>query len=219
MKVNSVFRYFLLFLLMGLSRGVWADDSTRQVVLIRHAAVDLEHHGWMSAKKAAALRAEYDRAPVFRFEPDTVLAYLPMRLTDTVYVSALPRSIATGLFLFGDSAHIVSSRLLNEFELHVVRLPLVLPYKGWTSISRALWLLGARNSGTESYREAKERVRYITDYIEEKAKQNGQVILVTHGFLNRNIAHELRKRGWQLSQNRGKENLGATILEKNISSR
>lgn len=219
MRVSSVFRYFLLFLLMGWARGVWADDSIRQVILIRHAAVDLEHHGWMSAKKAAALRAAYDRAPVFRFDPDTVLAHLPPRLIDTVYVSALPRSIATGLLLFGDSAQIVSSRLLNEFELHVVRLPLVLPYKGWTSISRALWLLGARKSATESYREAQERVQYIADFIEEKAEQNGQIILVTHGFLNRNIAHELRKRGWQLTQNRGKENLGATILEKNISSR
>lgn len=185
----------------------------QEVVLIRHAEVLLEHPGWMSSKEAAKYREKYDTAPVHQFNTDTVLAKIPERITDTVYVSGLPRSIATGLKLFGDSANVVSIKMLNEFEMHVVWLPAYLPYKGWTVFSRGMWLLGMEKHGTESYKEAKERVKMVANFIEEKAEKDKQVILVTHGFINRNIANELEDRGWNITQNNGRENLGATVLE------
>ena len=188
--------------------------SGQEIVLIRHAEVSLDHAGWMGPKKAARNREAYDTAPVYQFDPDTVLAKVPPRVTDTIYVSGLPRSIATGIKLFGDSATIVSLDLLNEFEMHVVWLPLYLPYKGWTGISRALWLMGWEKRGTESYAEAKDRVKFVCDVLEKKADEQKQVILVTHGFINRNIAKELEKRDWEITQNEGKKNLGATVLRR-----
>ncbi len=186
----------------------------QQVILIRHARVFQDHSGWMSAKTAAEMRAAYDTAPIHQFNADTVLAQLPRRISDTVYVSALPRSIATGALLFGDSATLVSNALFNEFELHISRLPLYLPYKAWTSLSRGLWLLGHKHKTAESFDEAKNRVEEAVNFIEHKAQQQQQVILVTHGFINRNIANTLEKRGWKLTQNNGTENLGATVLKK-----
>lgn len=186
----------------------------QEVILIRHAKVSLDHSGWMNSKKAANFREAYDTAPVHQFNPDSVLAQIPARITDTIYVSALPRSIATGLKLFGDSANLVSLELLNEFEMHMIWLPAYLPYKGWTVISRGMWLLGLEKHGTESYREAKKRVQIVADFIEERAAIENQVILVTHGFINRNIANELEDRGWDITQNKGNENLGATVLNK-----
>lgn len=190
------------------------QTQAQEVILIRHASVKLEQKGWVGAKKASRLRENYDTAPIKQFDPDTVLSKIPKRITDTIYVSALPRSIATGLKLFGDSATIVSISDLNEFEMHMVWLPLYLPYKAWTSISRTMWLMGLEKPGTESFDEAKDRVKDMCSFIEKKAEQNKQVILVTHGFINRNITKELEKRGWKISQNKGKENLGATVLKK-----
>lgn len=186
----------------------------QEVILIRHAEVALDHPGWMTSKKAAKYREAYDTAPVFQFNKDSVLAKIPKRTTDTIYVSALPRSIATGLKLFGDSATVVSLSMLNEFEMHVVWLPAYLPYKGWTVLSRGLWLLGMDKQGTESYKEAKQRVKDVANFIEDKAQNNKQIIMVTHGFINRNIAKELENRNWIIIQNEGTENLGATILRK-----
>ncbi|WP_163325705.1 phosphoglycerate mutase family protein [Draconibacterium mangrovi] len=190
------------------------QSVAQEVILIRHASVKLERHGWMGAKKASKMRDAYDTAPISQFDPDTVLNKVPKRITDTVYVSGLSRSIATGLKLFGDSATIVSLQELNEFEMHMVWLPLYLPFKVWTSISRTTWLMGLEKPGTESFQEARERVDDVCSFIERKAEQNKQVIMVTHGFINRNIAKELEKRGWQVVQNNGKKNLGATVLRK-----
>lgn len=186
----------------------------QEVILIRHAEVFLDHPGWMSAKKAGDYNNKYDTAPIHQFNKDTVLAKIPPHITDTVYVSGLPRSIATGVKLFGDSTTIVSMVMLNEFDMHMIWLPAYLPYKGWTVLSRSLWLLGLERRGTESYGEAKERVKIIANFIEEKAETQKQVILVTHGFLNRNLTKELKKRDWTITQNNGTKNLGATVLKK-----
>nr|WP_319510696.1 phosphoglycerate mutase family protein [uncultured Draconibacterium sp.] len=205
----------LIQLIFFLGIAVCGQQTLAQeVILIRHAEVKLERHGWMGAKKASAVRDEYDTAPISQFNADTVLSKIPQRITDTIYISGLSRSIATGLKLFGDSATIVSLDDLNEFEMHMIWLPLFLPYKIWTSISRTMWLMGLEKPGTESFQEARERVDAVCSFIEQKAEQNEQAILVTHGFINRNIARELQKRGWRVIQNNGKENLGATILRK-----
>ena len=200
----------IILLLTASSVNLYAQE----VILIRHAAVQHERPGWVTSKKAAQYRANYDTAPVHQFDPDTVLAKIPQRITDTIFVSGLPRSIATGLKLYGDSAQIVSLKMLNEFEMHVAWLPLLMPYKAWTSYSRALWLMGWEKRGTESYAEAKDRVKAVANFIEKKAMLDGQVVMVTHGFINRNIAKELERRNWTITQNKGKTNLGATILRK-----
>lgn len=184
------------------------------MILLRHAKVFQDHSGWMGSKRASELRANYDTSPIHKFNADTVLAKLPPQITDTIYVSKLPRSIASGVILFGDSATIVSMDLFNEFELHVSKLPLYMPYKAWTSLSRAFWLMGHKYQTVESYSEAKERVKRATNFIEEKAKTQKQVILVTHGFINRNIAKSLKRRGWEIATNNGSKNLGATILRR-----
>jgi broad specificity phosphatase PhoE len=179
--------------------------KAQEVILLRHAKVFQDHSGWMGSKRASELRANYDTAPIHKFS------------ADTVYVSKLPRSVASGVILFGDSATVVSMDVFNEFELHVNKLPLYMPYKAWTSLSRTFWLIGHKHQSVESYSEAKQRVKRAVDFIEAKTKIQEQVILVTHGFINRNIANTLKKRGWEITENKGSKNLGATILRRENS--
>ncbi len=188
--------------------------SCQEVILLRHAKVDIKAGGWTGHKKAIKYQRLYNTAPIAPFNAGKVLAGLPKRRTDTVYVSNLSRSVTTGWLLFGDSAVVLSSCFLDEFELNVIRLPLLLPYKGWTSVSRALWLMGIHGKNNESYKEARGRVGEIADFIEERLEYNEQVIMVTHGFLNHDIAREMKKRGWGIIKGAGTKNLGATILIK-----
>ncbi|MGQ1784037.1 MULTISPECIES: histidine phosphatase family protein [unclassified Saccharicrinis] len=204
---------FLLILLIFSSCLI--ELLGQEVVLIRHAKVDMDAKGWMRARKAAEYRKSYDVSPIHDFVSDEVLDQLPVLNSDTIYTSALYRSKESANCLFGDSAFFVAMPMLNEYELHVVRWPLILPYKGWTRISRVMWLLGKKKEGVESHKEAKERTKEAVDFIEEKSLHNQQVVLVTHGFLNRNIGRELEKRGWTRTLNNGKTNLGATVLRKN----
>jgi hypothetical protein len=210
--LTRIIKIWLVAFYVFFSELVFSQDQ--EVILIRHAKVNIEVSGWMGPKKAAQLRKLYDTSPIYPFVPGSVLEKLPELKTDTVYVSSLCRSVSTGWMLFGDSAIILSSPFFDEFDLHIVRLPFILPYKGWTGISRALWLLGANQKHNESHREAKRRVKQIADFIELRLQYNKQVILVTHGFLNRNVARELKKRNWQQVADNGGKNLGTTLLRK-----
>ncbi len=207
-------RIALKILLITFSFAICTHVSSQEVILVRHAKVNLETGGWMGAKKATVLRKSYDTSPIISFSADSVLNTLPECKTDTIYASSLTRSISTAWMLFGDSAIILSSDIFDEFELNIVHLPLLLPYKGWTSLSRVLWLLGVNKKSKTSYREAKERAGRITDFIEDRLKYNNQVILVTHGFLNRDISKELKRRNWHKIIDNGGKNLGSTVLRK-----
>lgn len=208
--MKTIGKIFLLLCIICLTNFVFCQE----IILIRHAKVNLDTKGWMGYGKVVQLNEQYNIAPISKFEAKQVLAELPPIKTDTVYVSNLNRSIVTGWTLFGDSAVVLSSGFLDEFELNIVHLPLRLPYKGWTSVSRALWLLGLNQKNNESFKEAKSRVLKIADFIEDRLNYNEQVVMVTHGFLNRYVARELKKRGWMDIQDHGSKNLGATVLQK-----
>ncbi len=214
MNVLSLLRYRNWVLAVLFVVFIQSSTSGQEVVLIRHAAVDMKVKGWMNSPKAAKYRMSYDVSPINKFVSSEVLIHLPDLNSDTIYTSALFRSKETALGIFGNSAFYVSLPLLNEYELHVVKWPLLLPYKGWTSVSRIMWLLGLNQKGVESYKQAQQRTLRVVDFIEQKGQCNQQIVLVTHGFLNRNIAKELERRGWRRTQNNGKNNLGATVLKK-----
>lgn len=196
--------------------GIWSSSFCfgQEIVLVRHAKVDMHVNGLMGSNKAAYYSQAYDTTAIVEFFADTVLAKLPERTTDTVYTSILFRSMATAGELYGDSVVFISSPVFNEFEMSILKLPLVLSYKAWASISRATWLLGRKGKDAETYSEAKQRVIKNVLFLEEKAGTDKQVILVAHGFINRNIKNQLLNRGWKLKQDQGLKNLGAFVLQK-----
>ncbi len=202
----------ITILFFGINFG--SQCFAQEIILIRHAQVDMHVSGIMGPKKAMGFVQAYDTANIVNFNADTVLAKLPPISSKTIYTSTLYRSMATAAKLFGDSVQYISSPLFNEFGLSVVRLPLVLPFKAWSTFSRVSWLMGRKRNNAESYKEAKQRVQKCVLFLEQKSETENQVVLVSHGFLNRNIKNQLVKRGWKLRKDHGLKNLGAFVLEK-----
>ena len=66
----------------------------------------------------------------------------------------------------------------------------------WMVIHRLLWWCGfSRNS--ESRREAKERAATAADTLIKLASMHQSILFIGHGWMNRYIAKELKKRDWQ----------------------
>lgn len=203
-----------MFIGAGILAFYPVQTKAQEIILIRHARVNIDAKGWMGPKRAEICRSSYDTAQIAEFNPDPVLSLIGKRLTDTVYTSCLPRAIATAGKLFGDSASCIPDSLFNEFGLPIARLPLILPFRGWTSISRAAWLVKHSSRDGESFPLAKKRVDEAVSFIEEKAAQTGQVIVVGHGFFNHSLKNHLKKEGWKKVYDKGEKNLGMIILRK-----
>ena len=66
----------------------------------------------------------------------------------------------------------------------------------WLFIFRVFWLIGY-SPNSESYLQAKYRAKKCSVKLIETAKENGSVVFVGLGILNKLLSGELRNRGWQ----------------------
>lgn len=189
-----------------------------QIYLIRHAKPNLHKRFLSSSGQAQDYIENYNKAPIHEIDLNKVK--VDLNKPHQIYCSSLARSQETALSLFGDSYVIVSDSIFREFELKIVHVNSIVkfPLDLWKGLSRLFWLLGCNHEGIESYKEAKKRVVLSVDNLEKLARQEETAILVGHGMINAAIAKELRKRGWDVICKKGHLNLGATVLQKNISN-
>lgn len=134
-------------------------------------------------------------------------------LTKVIASSVLPRSIQSADAI---TTHQFSynSALFNEVELPVVNWGRIkLSPRLWAIILRIIWLLGF-STGSESYKESKERAMNAVLELERLSTENGSVLLVGHGVYNRIIANELRSKSWKGPANPGRKYWSFAVYTK-----
>jgi broad specificity phosphatase PhoE len=184
-----------------------------RIFLVRHARPDVSRKGAFREQQASQFIRDYDSADIVAGAPKP--AGLPYGKIGKVYCSTLNRSKRTAQALFGPEMPLVEDATFNEFERKILRLPLLrFPIDFWLTASRALWLLGLNSKGIETFRQAKRRARRAAEHLANQARQERQLVLVAHGFLNAFIRRELQKLGWQVVRKDGSGFLGVTELEK-----
>lgn len=125
-----------------------------------------------------------------------------------VYSSTLERSISTATQI---GKEIIEKEEICEAELPKLRFPKVrLRVKCWLVIARILWIFGCTN-GCESQRKFKERVSGVADWLESISHYE-RLCLVGHGWFNRSLTKELKRRNWMLKESTGKGFLSYQIL-------
>jgi broad specificity phosphatase PhoE len=186
-----------------------------RIFLVRHARPEVSRKGAFGQQQASQFIQDYDAADVEAgISPP---AGLPYKEVKKVYCSTLTRSKKTARALFGPEMPLVEDPTFNEFERKILRLPLLkFPIDFWLTASRAFWLLGLNSSGIETFRQAKSRSRHCAEHLTSQAQQEGQLVLVAHGFLNAFIRRELQKQGWQVTRKDGSGFLGVTVLERKV---
>lgn len=162
------------------------------ITLMRHGKSAHPTRGRFTCGEMVAWCIAYDRAGIADAPPEHSLQLAQQ--ADILVCSPLPRARAS-LKALGRQAQEVAT-LYREAELPVppLRFP-ALPPVLWLVLLRLLWLCGYARQA-ESYKAACARAARAADKLVDYAKQ-GDVMLVGHGVINRLIARELRKRGWQ----------------------
>ena len=167
-----------------------------EISFIRHGRSRSSEKKRMKSSDFTEWVADYDREGVFEegdYPPDTVKR---ISTAGIVFSSHLSRSVESASLLNAEGT--VSDSLFREAELpHINRdiLKVKMPPGLWAVSLRVIWLLGY-SKGCESYRSTKRRALQAADKLIESAESHQTVVLVGHGFFNRMIARELRKKGW-----------------------
>ena len=155
-----------------------------KIGLVRHFEVDCHNRFLMTSAEFKKWVGQYDCSPV-----------KPVNLAlednwDKCYCSDLPRAIETAQHIYkGD---IIQTHLLREIPIApVVETNVKLPYLFWLMAGRLAWYC-SHQSQTESLSQSKDRVqRFLSEVLEE-----GNFLIVTHGFLMMQIQQELLNRGF-----------------------
>jgi len=170
-----------------------ARRGTLRILLIRHGQPHLplapttSHHGfhdYIGAYEAAGL----DPASL----PPPELAEI-MRELVAVYASDRPRSHQSARAL---AAEPILDPIFAEAPLASPPIPLLrMSAPKWAVVSRVLWHLGFA-PGIENAKAARLRAEAAAQALIARAKQDGAVALVAHGYFNFLIGRVLARRGF-----------------------
>ncbi len=174
-----------------------------QIILMRHGKPELDLESLkqqkVSARQVGEIVASYEFSGLSSTATPTEAASTVADECSAAFSSDLKRAT--------DSIQKLGIQAKTTYD-DVFREP-ALPYLnlGWPKFSfftycilfRVLWFLGFSANG-ESYNSAKRRARTCAKILRKSAKEEGRVLLLGQGMMNRLIARELRGRGWYNAQ-------------------
>ncbi|WP_264289553.1 histidine phosphatase family protein [Duffyella gerundensis] len=179
------------------------------IILMRHGKPDRQSSSRLTALAMAEWCEQYDLSLVCDLPP--ARSEMIARQADYVIVSSLPRAQSSLEKLQMQPQEI--SPLFAEVDLPIIAFPRWrLPPFLWLSVLRALWFCGV-SGRVESYRDASQRAHQAADRLIERS-HSGTVLLVGHGIMNKMIARELRRRGWQAEKHASSRHWSTAIYNR-----
>jgi len=179
------------------------------IILMRHGKPDHPGSGRFTARALADWYEGYDLADICDSPPPRSMAIAQM--ARVIASSPLPRA-RSSLTRLGLQPHEVDD-VFSEVAMPLLPLErLHLPLTVWLALLRLLWLCGYAGH-VESLTHARARARQAADKLVALSKQ-GTVLLVGHGIMNKMIARELRKRGWQAEKHASSRHWSSAIYHR-----
>ena len=184
----------------------------KQIILIRHAKVDIDNTkkiDSLSLKKWVEL---YDSAPIVSESLPTEDTITLAQNADVVVTSTLRRAIDSAKVL-GVEVH-TQNALFNEAAIPEIVIPyLKLKPKSWLVILRLMLLLGLGKKET-SLKASKVQAEKAAMQLETLIKEHDKVALVGHGGMNWLIGKALVQSGWVQEGKSGHNNWGTSLFCK-----
>lgn len=166
------------------------------IVLIRHAT-PIVNYNICNYNEACIQLLNYNKTKnikeneLCKFMNTSVFKKIRFSNDLKIFSSTTPRASETALKLFKEQDKIFKSDLFTEFDLNILKIPLIkMPLRSWFLFSRLLWFLGMSNNAKEISKELK-RVNIAEQIILNKYSKTSIRVLVSHGlfckFLEKNL--------------------------------
>jgi broad specificity phosphatase PhoE len=154
----------------------------------------------------------YEQSPLADGQtcPEALIREIP---DDAVLLSSLrPRAMQTADRL-ARGREVRRDPTFNEAPLPPPRWKTRHLPKTWNKIARVVWLMG-HHDGDEHVRDARKRAGKAADMLVEAAAEGRDVVLAAHGWFNRMVRPELKKRGWTCIHDGGDKYWSYRIYQK-----
>ncbi|MDV6330154.1 phosphoglycerate mutase family protein [Asticcacaulis sp. 201] len=179
--------------------GKMAAGHIGAITLVRHGEPNLSRRVKFDWRGYEAWWAKYDQAGLLAGQTPPPLLHDFARDARYIYSSTLRRSIETARAVCGERAF-ESLDMLIEAPLPPPHFPSFIKLSpnswGWGFMARVWWWYFNVHQGLESRDQAKKRARAAAEFLMERAREGGDVLVLAHGFFNLMISIELKKMGY-----------------------
>lgn len=182
-----------------------------EIILMRHGKPSFHDNSKITCREMVNWITQYNFSHITDDTPPALSTTLALKAS-TIISSPLPRAISSLKAL--DRKPNLIDEVFKEVELPLYPIPGIrLPSYYWAVFFRLLWLCRISH-GTESLNIAKKRAaRAAKILINLARKNNGPVLLMGHGIMNRLIASELSLRSWKAYRHPDNGYWSATIYK------
>lgn len=170
-----------------------------EIVLVRHGKPSLVESRTLSASAFSRWIVGYNNSGILSGSKPP-LALISLLQSHYIISSDLKRAV--------DSADRCNSQknklqlnLLREMEIPEFNFPIKLTANSWLLLNRLLWFVNIGRE-VESFSDAKNRAKLAAIELVKLAIKHNKVAVFGHGLMNRYIAKELIKLGWNGSLQR-----------------
>ena len=182
----------------------------KQIILIRHAKVDIDNTKKIDSLALKKWVELYDSAPIVSESLPTEETICLAQNADVVVTSTLKRAIDSAKVL-GVEVH-TQNVLFNEAAIPEIVIPyLKLKPKSWLVILRLMLLFGVGKKET-SLKGSKVQAKKAAIELEILTKEYTNVALVGHGGMNWLIGKVLTQENWAQKGKAGHDNWAATLF-------
>ncbi len=185
-------------------------STNKQIILIRHAKVDIENSKKIDAVSLQNWVEQYDSSEIYADSLPTQNTTEVVNQADILVTSTLQRTIDSAKILGRDIYE--SNALFNEADIPDITIPFFkFRPKSWLVIVRVLSLLGFGKAGV-SLKASKLQAKEGSQRLLELSKEHDSVVLVGHGGMNWLLRKALVEDGWILQADPSSKNWGVTVL-------
>ncbi len=185
-----------------------------RIIIVRHGRPVLNRNEGprLDWKAYREWWAKYEQSPLADGQKcsDALMKEIP---GDAVMYSSMRlRAMQTADHL-ARGKQVTRNEVFNEAPLPPPRWKARYLPKTWNKIARVVWLMG-HHDGDEHVRDARKRAGKAADMLIEAAAGGRDVVLAAHGWFNRMVRPELRKRGWTCVHDGGDKYWSYRIYQK-----
>ena len=176
----------------------------KEIILVRHALVDVNKNEKISAKDLKAWVEKYDVTALHPKSIPSEELHKVVNEADFLVTSTLIRAIKSANFF--EKKIDEQNALFNELLLPHISIPYFkFKARTWLIILRLI-LFFAKNE--------KEYIENALNQLLQYSQENNRVVLIGHGGLNYYLYKALLKEGWTLVKKPSHKNWGMTRLYK-----
>lgn len=195
--------------------GVRVEDVSGRIIIVRHGRPNLDRNAGprLNWREYRDWWAAYERAPLDEGQTPPKRLLHVAKNASFIFASIRPRAVETAQAI-AQGREVVTDPLFVEAPLpppHWSEKRRYLP-KTWNKIARLAWLFGW-SDGDEPIEKARIRAGEAADKLIAASKE-GDVVLAAHGWFNRMLRPELKRRGWACKRDGGDGYWSFRVYEK-----